>query len=70
MYKAILIGGDYDMTKLEVVKDLDTIEMFKKVSTYKDIRQETSSNVICEVLEYRIQCVTANGVLIYEFTGD
>lgn len=68
-YTAVFIGGEFDMTKMQV-KDTNPVFQFasKPKMDYKVIKKTKLKDCPqIKILIYRLSGTTPNGVLVYEF---
>lgn len=68
-YKAYFIGGPEDMTK-KVVENKSQEVMFYEPIDHRSLalHRSTQSTISCRTAIYEMQCVTEQGVLLYEFS--
>ena len=71
--RALFLGGSYDMTTMELLKETNHFCLFKPEEPIIDWghgKIPPSDPVLCKVLTYELITKTRKGVLIYEFVGD
>ena len=71
-YKAVLVGGCFDMSKMVLTSDLPNIFMYEpmdyRVAADMGIVNAGGGGIIpCRQVVYTLVCSTSDGTLIYEY---
>ena len=69
MYTAVFIGGEYDLTKRMLERRECEIVFLSNRGEPQSIRKTEVATPLCiDELVYRLQSITYDGVLIYEYS--